>query len=160
MSPVPALTRQRFLAGPADTEAFGRALGSRLAPHDLVALSGPLGAGKTTLVRGIVHGLGSPAHVRSASFAWVQEYRGRLPITHLDLYRLQEISQLGGIGWDEYLERPGVMLVEWGERALEALPDSRWEAELTLEGDGRRIELRAFGERPVAALLAGLGDGS
>ena len=158
MSPVPPLTRKRFLAGPADTEALGAKLGSRLAPHDLVVLTGPLGAGKTTLVRGIVHGLGSPAHVRSASFAWVQEYRGRFPITHLDLYRLRDVSELGGIGWEEYLERPGVMLVEWGERAFDALPDSRWEAEMTLEGEGRCIELRAFGEGPVAALRAGFED--
>lgn len=139
---------ERFLPDAGATEALGESLGRLMEPYDLVALTGPLGAGKTTLVRGLARGLESPSHVRSASFAWVQEYRGRLPIVHLDLYRLQDVSQLGGIGWEEYLERPGVMVVEWGERAREALPPQRFEVELSADGDGRRAEVRAIGPGP------------
>ena len=158
MSHTPATALNLSLPAPRDTEAFGEALGRRLEVHDLVALTGPLGAGKTTLVRGSVRGRGSSAHVRSASFAWVQEYRGRLPITHLDLYRLRDVSELGGIGWEEYLDRPGVVLVEWGERAGEALPAARWEVEISAEGDGRRVGVRAFGGGPAAGLAALSGE--
>ena len=137
------------------TERLGEQLGRRLEDGDLVSLSGPLGAGKTTLVRGIARGLGSAAQVRSASFAWVQEYRGRLPIAHFDLYRLRDVSELGAIGWEEYRERPGVMLVEWGERAGEALPEARWDVTIRPEGAGRSAELVARGEGP-ARRAAGL----
>ncbi len=143
---------ERFLPNAQATEALGETLGRLLEAHDLVVLTGALGAGKTTLVRGLARGLQSPSHVRSASFAWVQEYRGRLAIVHLDLYRLTDIAQLGGIGWEEYVERAGVMVVEWGERAQGVLPAERWEVELSTEGEGRRAEVRAFGPRPSGRL--------
>jgi tRNA threonylcarbamoyladenosine biosynthesis protein TsaE len=143
-----------LLADAAATEGLGERLGAALEARDVVVLTGPLGAGKTTLVRGLARGLESPSHVRSASFAWVQEYRGRLPIVHLDLYRLRGPEDLAGLGWDEYLERPGVLVVEWGEKAGEALPAERWEVRLELEGEGRRAEVTALGEGP--ARLAGI----
>ncbi|HVP39341.1 MAG TPA: tRNA (adenosine(37)-N6)-threonylcarbamoyltransferase complex ATPase subunit type 1 TsaE [Candidatus Saccharimonadales bacterium] len=151
------MTLVEFLPDAAATERLGERLAAALEPRDVVVLTGVLGAGKTTLVRGLARGLGSPSHVRSASFTWVQEYRGRLPIVHLDLYRLRDPAELAGIGWEEYLERPGVVVVEWGERAAEALPRERWEVRLALEGEGRRAEVAAVGEGPCRRAAARLG---
>jgi tRNA threonylcarbamoyladenosine biosynthesis protein TsaE len=102
-----------------ETERLGEVLAPALEAGDLIALEGPLGAGKTRFVTGLARGLGCAERVRSPSFTLVNEYRGRIPLVHLDLYRLEE-RDAEGLGLDEYLER-GAVVVEWGER----LPSAR-----------------------------------
>jgi tRNA threonylcarbamoyladenosine biosynthesis protein TsaE len=104
-------------ASPKETETFGESLGSSLQSGTVIALTGDLGAGKTQLVKGIARGLGSQARVHSPTFAIVNLYEdGRLPLAHLDLYRLETLEQLLGAGIDEFLEPEGVAVIEWAGR--------------------------------------------
>jgi tRNA threonylcarbamoyladenosine biosynthesis protein TsaE len=96
-----------------ETESLGRALAPALAPGDVVVLSGPLGAGKTRFVAGVARGLGCTSRVRSPSFTLVSTHAGRIPLVHLDLYRLDG-SEVPALGLEEALER-GTLLAEWGE---------------------------------------------
>jgi tRNA threonylcarbamoyladenosine biosynthesis protein TsaE len=100
-----------------DTAAIGRELGMKLAAGDVVLLSGDLGAGKTAFVRGLAAGLGvDPQEVSSPTFTLVQEYRGgRLPLFHVDLYRLNDPREIDDLGLDEIAEA-GVLAIEWAER--------------------------------------------
>lgn len=104
------------------TEVIGKELGRLLIPGDVVSLVGDLGAGKTVFVRGAAGGLDVAGDVSSPSFLIVQEYAGKYPLFHADFYRLGSYRELEGIGWDEYLGRQGVVLIEWGDRFPEALP--------------------------------------
>ncbi|MBM4194508.1 MAG: tRNA (adenosine(37)-N6)-threonylcarbamoyltransferase complex ATPase subunit type 1 TsaE [Gemmatimonadetes bacterium] len=102
---------------------WGQALGASLRAPALVALSGELGAGKTTLAQAIARGLGVTQPVTSPTFALVQEYAGTTEkLVHLDLYRLRSASELPGIGWEDILAERAIVLVEWPERAGAALP--------------------------------------
>jgi len=100
---------------PEETEAAGARLAGRLRSGDLVLLQGPLGAGKTTFVRGLARGLGSRAHVMSPTFQLVRIYEGPLQLAHVDLYRLEPGAPLADLGLEELLEA-GAVVVEWGER--------------------------------------------
>src|SRR5688572_10882339 len=104
---------------PADTIALGQQWGEALPPGSLVGLDGELGAGKTELVRGLARGLGYRGRVHSPTFNLIHEYwGGRLPLFHLDLYRLASPADWLSAGLDEYLERPdGVTVIEWINRA-------------------------------------------
>ncbi len=110
------------------TLAFGQDLARDLAAGDVLGLVGGLGAGKTHLVKGIVAGLGSAAEVTSPTFTLVHEYvDGRVPVYHFDFYRLEDSSELLAIGWDEYIEGDGVVLVEWADKFAELMPeDTQW----------------------------------
>jgi tRNA threonylcarbamoyladenosine biosynthesis protein TsaE len=100
---------------PEETEAAGEELGRRLRKGDLVLLKGELGAGKTTFVRGIARGTGSTAPVASPTFQLVRIYPGRLQLAHVDLYRIENITELADLGLEE-LADDGAVVVEWGER--------------------------------------------
>lgn len=102
--------------GAAFTRRLGEGVGARLHPGDCLALIGPLGAGKTTLVQGVVAGAGGGADVRSPTFLLHSMHRGRITVHHLDLYRLGEGTDLRSLGVDEMLD-DGAVLVEWGDRA-------------------------------------------
>lgn len=133
-----------------------RALGRRLEPGDAVALVGDLGAGKTLFVRGLVDGLGGdPLAVCSPSFALMQRYEGRVPLVHVDLYRLGPAEAAYDLGLDEAGSR-AVLAVEWAERAPELLPPDRIEVRIAAPaGDGpRHVELGATGPRAAARLAA------
>src|ERR1700678_1503176 len=106
------------------TEEFGRRLGRLLFPGALVALSGPLGAGKTHLVRAIAEGLGiaDSRAVTSPTFVLIQEYDARLPIFHFDAYRLRGAAEFAALGVDEYFAANGVCLIEWADRVTDCLP--------------------------------------
>jgi tRNA threonylcarbamoyl adenosine modification protein YjeE len=104
------------LNGLDQTEALGRRLGAALRPGDIVLLEGPLGAGKTALVRAIAAGLGSSDDVVSPTFVLVRHYRGRLPLVHADLYRLEGAADVAQLGLLELAE-DGVLAVEWADRA-------------------------------------------
>lgn len=130
--------------GAEQTEALGERLAQTLAPGDVVLLRGELGAGKTTLARGIARGLGVPGPVTSPTFTIGQRYQGgRLAVAHLDLYRVAELGVEEPGLLDDYLEGGAIALVEWPPEQGAELP--RGTVEVTLEhagGDRRRIELR------------------
>ena len=133
MSPLVAPPPLPGTGGPvpltlAQLSAWGEELGQSLVPPHVVTIAGELGAGKTTLVQAICRGYGVDAPVTSPTFALVHEYRGRRSaVFHLDLYRLRDERDLGQIGWDEMIESPALILVEWPERAGDALPANRTE---------------------------------
>lgn len=141
--------------GVADTLQIGGALGKVLEAGDVVALVGCLGAGKTHLCKGIAVGLGVPNDrlVNSPTFVFVNEYHGRFPIYHVDAYRLTNAAQLEAIGFEELCASGGVVLVEWADRVVPAIPaDALW-IELAISGDHhRRLILRAT-DSPLATRL-------
>lgn len=133
-----------------ETEAAAARLAALLRAGDLLCLSGDLGAGKTTFTRGLARGLGSPALVSSPTFTLIHEYGGgRLPVYHVDAYRLTGGADAVFTGLEEYLERgDGVLVVEWWERVVNILPAERLEIELTeTEDEGRRIVFTPQGTR-------------
>ena len=107
-----------------ETEALGARLAEALAPGAVVAFRGGLGMGKTAFTRGLARGLGYSGRVTSPTFTVVNEYEGRLPLFHFDLYRLEGEDALYDVGWEDYLDRGGVCAVEWSEQTPEALPPS------------------------------------
>jgi tRNA threonylcarbamoyladenosine biosynthesis protein TsaE len=127
--------RDEITHSPAETEAFGELFGKRLRAGDIVLLTGELGAGKTTFVRGVARGTASVAPVASPTFQLVRVYPGRVQLAHIDLYRIETPSELGDLGLDELLDQ-GAVVVEWGDR-LDA-PDA---AVIELEhlGEERRV---------------------
>ncbi len=137
----------------AATERLGEAFARALRAGDVIALSGPLGAGKTRFVAGLARGLNPGTRVRSPSFTLVNEYRGALPLFHLDLYRLDAMDA-DALGLEEYLER-GVLVAEWGEK----LPASLLRESLRLAfvpgaGDARTLEAEAGEGRGLELLAA------
>ena len=99
----------------AETETVGEHLGKRLVTGDVVLLTGELGAGKTTFVRGVTRGAGSAAPVASPTFQLVRVYPGRVQLAHVDLYRVEELSELADLGLGELAEQ-GAVVIEWGDR--------------------------------------------
>lgn len=135
------------------TERFGERLGAAARPGDVVALWGELGSGKTVLAKGIARGLGVSGPVTSPTFVIVNEYAGPVPMFHVDFYRLGP-EQLGTVGWEEYLELGGVVVIEWADRAAGALPEQRLDVHLAHVADTKRaIRLEPHGRR--AEELAG-----
>ena len=104
-----------------ETEKVGEALGKILTPGTVLAYEGDLGAGKTAFTRGLARGLGITERVTSPTFTIVNEYEGRLPLFHFDMYRLGSSEELFDIGWEDYLARGGVCAVEWSENVEDAL---------------------------------------
>jgi len=131
------------------TRALGGALAAILREGDLIILSGDLGAGKTALAQGIGAGLGVSEPMLSPTFTVVREYIGRLPLQHLDVYRLGHLQEVLDLGIDEVLDI-GVTIVEWGDAALDALGDERLEITISLIPDGadddRLLVFQTFGE--------------
>jgi tRNA threonylcarbamoyladenosine biosynthesis protein TsaE len=115
---------------PDDTRAIGRAVASLLRAGDVVALGGELGAGKTTLVQGAAAALGVAEPVLSPTFTLVREYRGSLPIYHLDVYRLNRLQDVLDLGFEEMTDAGGVTFVEWGDVIESLLPESHLEIAL------------------------------
>ncbi len=144
---------RRSLPSAGHTDHLGRAIGSALKGGESLALSGALGAGKTALVRGIATGLGAPAEaVTSPTFVLLHEYRGRLPLAHIDLYRLHSVKEAESIGLGDYLSGPTVVAVEWADKAPGILPDDRLEMELRHHTvQSRSIQFKATG--PLSAAL-------
>ncbi len=146
-------TAVRRTDGPEATEALGEALAPALEAGDLVALIGPLGSGKTRFVAGLARGLAARARVRSPSFTLLHEYRGRLPLFHADLYRL-EPRDVPDLGLEEALEQ-GPLAVEWGDRLPAELLADALALEFTLVSERERdIAARGSGPRGRALLEA------
>lgn len=131
---------------PAETEALGQRLAETLQPGDVIAYTGDLGAGKTAFTRGLARGLGITERITSPTFTIVNEYLGgRLPLFHFDMYRLSSEEDLFDIGWEDYLDRGGLCVVEWSERVfgalgspvtvtIEKIPGSDQQRKITIEG--------------------------
>ncbi len=130
-----------LLPDPEATEAFGRALAKTLPEQPIVVhLRGDLGAGKSSLARAVLRGLGVSGAVRSPTYTLVEPYETAFgAVLHLDLYRLGSAVELEFLALDEYLERTRLWLIEWPERGAGALPDADLDIELTLQGTGRRL---------------------
>lgn len=107
---------------PAETEAAGERLGRTLQAGDVVALTGELGTGKTCFIQGLVRGLGVAAPATSPTFVLINEYRGRLPVYHVDAYRTQSLTELMDLGLPELFDEGGVTVVEWADKLLPLLP--------------------------------------
>jgi tRNA threonylcarbamoyladenosine biosynthesis protein TsaE len=140
----------RVTAGPAETEELGAQLAAMIEPGDVVVVSGEVGAGKTTLIRGACRALGVETPVTSPTFTIGQRYEGgRLPVSHLDLYRLESLEVEDPALLDDYLGPDGVAFIEWPAAAVPALADRRvLEARLGhAGGDRRRVELPAASAR-------------
>lgn len=153
-----SLTESIFLEsdGPERTRRWGEALGASLRAGDLVALEGPLGAGKTMLVKGIAAGarVADPRCVTSPTFVLVNEYEGPLRIYHLDAYRLATEREFEALGVDEFLA-DGAVLVEWADRVRQVLPADRLEVRMEPTGpESRRLQFTARGSRARSLLAA------
>jgi tRNA threonylcarbamoyladenosine biosynthesis protein TsaE len=161
------LNKQFETRSPEETLSLGEKIGRHLAAGDIVCLFGDLGAGKTTLTQGIARGLGVPKkeYVRSPTFTLVNQYEGKLPVFHIDLYRLASVQDLEDLGLEETLDHGGVTIVEWAEKLFDAkqpetplLGMARWlEIHIRIEPDEtRKFELRALhmgpAEHPVFTL--------
>ena len=135
---------------PEETRALGEVMGRHACAGDLIALIGELGSGKTVFVAGLAAGLGvdPAAHVSSPTFTIMHRYLGRLPLYHIDLYRIETTEALATLGLEEYLEGDGVAAVEWAEHGLGMLPDERLTVRLRQTGlEARTVELLPGGDR-------------
>ncbi len=125
--------------GVAETIALGERLAMELQRGDVVALSGELGAGKTALVKGIARGLGIKQDATSPTFTFIHEYGGgRLPLFHIDLYRLDAVEQALAIGIEDYLNPAGVTVIEWAEKIEHLLPEGTTQIRIESLGETRR----------------------
>ncbi|MEO0080256.1 MAG: tRNA (adenosine(37)-N6)-threonylcarbamoyltransferase complex ATPase subunit type 1 TsaE [candidate division WOR-3 bacterium] len=136
----------------AATVELGRSLGTLLAPGQVVAFYGELGSGKTTMIKGVALGLGVRETVKSPSFVIITEYQGRMPVYHIDLYRITGPQELDALGLDSYLAGSGVCLVEWAERAQNLLPPETIQVRLKVENQGRNIEITGLADAALKAL--------
>jgi tRNA threonylcarbamoyladenosine biosynthesis protein TsaE len=140
------------VSDPAGTVAFGRRLADCVFPGSVVALLGPLGAGKTYLVRAVAERLGvtESGLVNSPTFVLIQEYMGRLPIYHLDAYRLRSAADFFDLGVQEYFEGEGVCLVEWADRVEAFLPAEYLRIEIEVAGEtARRFTIEPKGTKYI-----------
>ena len=121
-----------------ETEAVGERLADTLSPGSVLALFGGLGAGKTAFVRGLARGLDSTDRVTSPTFTIVNEYTGRLELFHFDMYRLGSAEELFDIGWEDYLARGGVCVVEWSENVEPAFDGTELRVTIEKLSDSKR----------------------
>jgi tRNA threonylcarbamoyladenosine biosynthesis protein TsaE len=131
---------------PDETREVGGALAELLAPGDVVSLTGDLGAGKTCFVQGAARALGVREPVVSPTFVLVREYRGDVPIYHVDVYRLDRLQEVLDLGFEDLLDPAGVMFIEWGDAIEALLPESFLEVRLTASEDElRRLRMTGRG---------------
>ena len=120
------------------TEELAQELAQQLEPGDVIGLDGDLGAGKTVFVKGLARGLGIAANIKSPTFNLVRSYEGRLPLFHFDIYRIDDTAELFEIGFSEYFEKGGAVVVEWAEKAEELMPDDAFWISIRSTGDDTR----------------------
>lgn len=140
---------KKILKNLEDTKMFGINFGKALKPGDIVCLNGDLGAGKTTLTKSIGLGLGVEDYITSPTFALINEYRGKFPVYHFDIYRLEHIEEIDDLGFDEYIYGKGVSIIEWADRIEKALPQERITIDIEKgKGEEERIlNISGFGKR-------------
>ncbi|MCP3888792.1 MAG: tRNA (adenosine(37)-N6)-threonylcarbamoyltransferase complex ATPase subunit type 1 TsaE [Proteobacteria bacterium] len=125
------------LKGLKETKSLGQLLGRLAQAGDVICLDGDLGAGKTTLTQSIATGLEVPenSYVSSPSFAIMHQYEGRIPMYHMDFYRLGDVTEVEDLGFEEYFYLDGLTVIEWSERAMDILPDKKLTLNFTLNYD-------------------------
>ncbi len=139
--------------GPEQTRRLGARLGRLSQPGDVVLLVGELGAGKTCFVQGIARGLRISEYASSPSFVIAKEYRGRLTLYHIDLYRLENVQEVADLGLDDYIMGGGICVVEWADRALEQWPAQHLLVRLSYVSERERsLHFEARGLRYVDLL--------
>ncbi len=143
------MRREIISKSAAQTQRLGAQLADQLQPQDVLALTGEIGAGKTTLVQGIARGLKVPAGtVTSPSFVLMKEYRGRLPLYHADLFRLERLPDAATVGLEDYYEQDGVTIIECANRIPAILPEEFLEIRLeVVDSTSRRLTLVPHGGR-------------
>ena len=124
---------------PEETQNIGAIIGELALPGDIVLLTGNLGAGKTCLTQGIAHGLGIMDVAASPSFMLVRQMVGRIPLYHMDLYRMDNLAEIADLGLDEYFYGKGLSVVEWADRAIELLPPERLLIDIISIDDMNRV---------------------
>ncbi len=131
-----------------DTIDIGKRLGRLLSAGDVICLTGELGAGKTCFVKGLAEGLGIEGKaITSPTFIIINEYKGRIPLWHIDLYRIGVVGDLRDIGMEEIVYGNGVTAIEWAERIKDRLPDERMDITLKwVDEETRSIKIEAFGQ--------------
>ena len=131
---------------PDQTRALGKKLGSLIDGSFLITLSGELGAGKTTFTQGLARGLEITRNVTSPTFTLMKSYKGRLPLYHIDAYRLEDIDQ--DLGFEEYVDGDGVCVIEWSNFIEGVLPEERLSINLTIsDDDSRMLVFSAYGDK-------------
>jgi tRNA threonylcarbamoyladenosine biosynthesis protein TsaE len=144
---------------PAATQSLGKKIGEKLPANSIIALTGELGCGKTLLTRGICEGLGVPLRqVSSPTFVLVNEYQGKLPVFHMDLYRLGDIDDGFEIGIMDYFARgdSGIILIEWAEKMVSLLPEETLKVEFDILGDKKRKIKFSFTDDKFTQVFKGL----
>jgi tRNA threonylcarbamoyladenosine biosynthesis protein TsaE len=147
----------RRTSGPSETRALGRALGRAAGPGTMLALIGPLGAGKTQLAKGVAQGLDIESVVNSPTFVLMNEHEGRLRLFHIDAYRLDDPEEAFAAGLLDDRQAEGVTVVEWADRLEGWLPEERLDVRIaTIAGDdrGRSIVLQPHGHRHAQLMAA------
>lgn len=140
---------------PDDTLKLGKQIGRLARPGDVILLTGNLGAGKTCLTKGIALGIESGQTVQSPTFVLVREIEGRLPLYHIDLYRLSGLAEIENLGLDDYIYGSGLTVVEWADKGMHLLPRQHLAVKIeTLENDSRLFEFTPAGLRYQAMLEA------
>ena len=143
---------------PGYTRKLGKRIGELAEAGDVVLLVGELGAGKTCLTQGIARGLGIDEKVVSPTFVLLREYRGRLPLYHIDFYRLDTMEEIASLGLEDYIYGDGVCVVEWAEKGLEIFPDEHLRIDIKYLAPAKR-ELSLLSVGPgYERLLTGLQD--
>lgn len=137
-----------ILNGINETEEFGIRLGRLLEAGDILCLNGDLGAGKTTLTKSIGIGLGVEEYITSPTFALINQYSGRMPVYHFDVYRLENAEELYDLGFDEYFYGNGVCIIEWADKIDRMIPKERitLDIEKGIGEDCRIIKLTGYGD--------------
>ena len=139
-----------YSKSPSETIRIGKTIGSSLQAGDVVALMGELGAGKTQFIKGLAQGIGvgKSAYVSSPSFTLINEYKGKIPFYHIDLYRLEEEKEAEELGLEEYFYGEGITAIEWADRIPSLLPGELLRVNIHYTGkQTRSIELVAKGKR-------------
>ena len=129
-----------------ETENFGIKLGKALKKGDILCLNGDLGVGKTTLTKSIGLGLGVSEYITSPTFALINQYSGRLPVYHFDVYRLENIEEINDLGFDEYFYGDGVCIIEWADKIEKMIPKERIVIDIEKGQDlnGRILKISGF----------------
>lgn len=133
--------RDRIVSSSEEMIELGKQIGSSLPPGSILALSGDLGAGKTTFVQGLAIGLGIQDPVQSPTFVYLNHYEGNLPLFHFDLYRLKGEEDFLGMGFEEYFVSSGICAIEWPERIPSLLPSNTVRLTFSHVKEGRRVNI-------------------
>lgn len=154
------MTAEFTTQSPEQTQALGRLLGGLLRQPTVIGLSGPLGAGKTLLAQGITAGVGVSGYVKSPSFTLVHLYRGRMPVYHLDVYRLDDPGEIEDLGFDEMQNEGSIVIVEWADRVERYMPPERIDVSILRNASGalsRSVRVTGYGDGPMRVVesLAG-----